>query len=204
MIYLFNASTEVQTCFLHLFYFEVQRWSLTGSGFRCCSSVQAAEGGNPWLWCRWMMAAFGILSYEHRPLKRPRLGPPDVYPQDPKQKEVSFYDVQPENTGIMFPGRKMSAERLCKLTVASPFSKPSRRFGPSNNNEQHRVVSLLASSPAYFANNRFVTEFVELAHRSADAVQFDISCSQCLAFRWKTTYALVFFGICVNGNCLLA
>lgn len=34
------------------------------------------------------MAAFGILSYEHRPLKRPRLGPPDVYPQDPKQKEV--------------------------------------------------------------------------------------------------------------------
>ncbi|GCC30344.1 hypothetical protein chiPu_0008794 [Chiloscyllium punctatum] len=25
--------------------------------------------------------------YEQRPLKRPRLGPPDVYPQDPKQKE---------------------------------------------------------------------------------------------------------------------
>lgn len=33
------------------------------------------------------MAAFGLLSYERRPLKRPRLGPPDVYPQDPKQKE---------------------------------------------------------------------------------------------------------------------
>jgi len=27
-------------------------------------------------------------SYEKRPLKRPRLGPPDVYPQEPKQKEV--------------------------------------------------------------------------------------------------------------------
>lgn len=26
-------------------------------------------------------------SYEKRPLKRPRLGPPDVYPQEPKQKE---------------------------------------------------------------------------------------------------------------------
>ncbi|XP_076454432.1 mediator of RNA polymerase II transcription subunit 12-like protein [Babylonia areolata] len=26
-------------------------------------------------------------SQEHRPLKKPRLGPPDVYPQDPKQKE---------------------------------------------------------------------------------------------------------------------
>lgn len=34
------------------------------------------------------MAAFGLLSCEHRPLKRPRLGPPDVYPQDPRQKEV--------------------------------------------------------------------------------------------------------------------
>ncbi|XP_063298596.1 mediator of RNA polymerase II transcription subunit 12-like protein [Pelobates fuscus] len=33
------------------------------------------------------MAALGLLSYEQRPLKRPRLGPPDVYPQDPKQKE---------------------------------------------------------------------------------------------------------------------
>ncbi|RXM29446.1 Mediator of RNA polymerase II transcription subunit 12-like protein [Acipenser ruthenus] len=33
------------------------------------------------------MAAFGLLSYEQRPLKRPRLGPPDVYPQDHKQKE---------------------------------------------------------------------------------------------------------------------
>lgn len=25
--------------------------------------------------------------YEKRPLKRPRLGPPDVYPQEPRQKE---------------------------------------------------------------------------------------------------------------------
>lgn len=30
-------------------------------------------------------------SYEKRPLKRPRLGPPDVYPQEPKQKEVRFF-----------------------------------------------------------------------------------------------------------------
>lgn len=29
-------------------------------------------------------------SYEKRPLKRPRLGPPDVYPQEPKQKEVRY------------------------------------------------------------------------------------------------------------------
>lgn len=26
--------------------------------------------------------------YEKRPLRRPRLGPPDLYPQDVKQKEV--------------------------------------------------------------------------------------------------------------------
>lgn len=30
------------------------------------------------------------LSMESRPLKKLRLGPPDVYPQDPKQKEVNF------------------------------------------------------------------------------------------------------------------
>lgn len=68
--------------------------------------ARAVEGGNPWLWCRWMMAAFGILSYEHRPLKRPRLGPPDVYPQDPKQKEVSFDDAQAERSAIMLWGRE--------------------------------------------------------------------------------------------------
>lgn len=28
----------------------------------------------------------GIM-YEKRPLKRPKLGPPDVYPQEPRQKE---------------------------------------------------------------------------------------------------------------------
>lgn len=27
------------------------------------------------------------LLYEKRPLKKPRIGPPDVYPQEPKQKE---------------------------------------------------------------------------------------------------------------------
>ncbi len=34
---------------------------------------------------------FGF-SYEKRPLKRARLGPPDVYPQDAKQREVCFYE----------------------------------------------------------------------------------------------------------------
>lgn len=45
------------------------------------------------------MAAFGILSYEHRPLKRLRLGPPDVYPQDPKQKEVRSQIPVPAGSG---------------------------------------------------------------------------------------------------------
>lgn len=34
------------------------------------------------------MSAFP--SQENRPLKKPRLGPPDVYPQDTKQKEVTW------------------------------------------------------------------------------------------------------------------
>jgi len=33
-------------------------------------------------------------SYEKRPLKRPRLGPPDVYPQEPKQKEVVLIKIK--------------------------------------------------------------------------------------------------------------
>lgn len=32
-------------------------------------------------------------SYEKRFLKRPRLGPPDVYPQEPRQKEVGQYQA---------------------------------------------------------------------------------------------------------------
>lgn len=58
--------------------------------------------GPGWRLCRYglsKMAAFGILSYEHRPLKRPRLGPPDVYPQDPKQKEVSSEIRAPRGPG---------------------------------------------------------------------------------------------------------
>ena len=35
------------------------------------------------------MAAYP--SQDSRPLKKARLGPPDVYPQDAKQKEVSPY-----------------------------------------------------------------------------------------------------------------
>ena len=29
-----------------------------------------------------------------RPLKKPRLGVPDVFPQDPKQEEVRFFDLE--------------------------------------------------------------------------------------------------------------
>lgn len=61
-----------------------------------------------------MMAAFGILSYEHRPLKRPRLGPPDVYPQDPKQKEVRRYDVLCEKSrnSVLSDKKKISQEAV--------------------------------------------------------------------------------------------
>lgn len=33
------------------------------------------------------------LSYEKRPLKKPRIGPPDVYPQEPKQKEDELTSI---------------------------------------------------------------------------------------------------------------
>lgn len=31
--------------------------------------------------------------YEKRPLKKPRIGPPDVYPQEPKQKEDELTSI---------------------------------------------------------------------------------------------------------------
>lgn len=35
----------------------------------------------------------GTHLYEKRPLKKPRIGPPDVYPQEPKQKEDELTSV---------------------------------------------------------------------------------------------------------------
>lgn len=40
------------------------------------------------------------LLYEKRPLKKPRIGPPDVYPQEPKQKEDELTSV---NVKLGFP-----------------------------------------------------------------------------------------------------
>jgi len=40
-------------------------------------------------------------SYEKRPLKRPRLGPPDVYPQEPKQKEVSVFNYNQQYKTVL-------------------------------------------------------------------------------------------------------
>ncbi|KAH8042864.1 hypothetical protein HPB51_026129 [Rhipicephalus microplus] len=45
-----------------------------------------------------MMAAPSWL-YEKRHLKKPRLGPPDVYPQDPKQKEVILSSYRYQSMG---------------------------------------------------------------------------------------------------------
>jgi len=35
---------------------------------------------------------------ENRPLKKLKLGPPDVYPQDPKQKEVKWLHIYLHNS----------------------------------------------------------------------------------------------------------
>lgn len=61
----------------------------------------------------------GIL-YEKRPLKRPRLGPPDVYPQEPKQKED---ELTPNNVKHGFTtSLQLSDEhgtaRHCNVTAA--------------------------------------------------------------------------------------
>jgi len=68
-----------------------------------------------------------------------------------------------------------STRKLLELTAAS---EPPRRLGPSNNNEQHRVVSRLARSPAHLwrgqpgvgGGDRFVNrQFAQRAHRPVDS-----------------------------------
>lgn len=162
----------------------------TGSG---CGRWTAAEGGNPLLWCRWMMAAFGILSYEHRPLKRPRLGPPDVYPQDPKQKEVCFHNVPPENSKSTFWRRRTTN---CGALLASPDASLSRWFGPGNNNEQERVGRLSARSATYFTNHRLVVQFAWM-----QPILIDLEPKFCLDI-WDDLRWL--FGLCAIDSGSLA
>ncbi|RXM27437.1 Mediator of RNA polymerase II transcription subunit 12-like protein [Acipenser ruthenus] len=71
------------------------------------------------------MAAFGVLSYKQRPLKRPRLGPPDVYPQDPKQRE----------------------DELTAVNVKQGFSNQ-----PAFSGDEQNIVINLAKIGAYFSS----------------------------------------------------
>ncbi|XP_020279147.1 mediator of RNA polymerase II transcription subunit 12 isoform X2 [Pseudomyrmex gracilis] len=61
----------------------------------------------------------GIL-YEKRPLKRPRLGPPDVYPQEPKQKEdeLSLTNVKHGFTTIPQLADEFGTARSSNVTAA--------------------------------------------------------------------------------------
>ncbi|XP_041119222.1 mediator of RNA polymerase II transcription subunit 12-like protein isoform X5 [Polyodon spathula] len=80
------------------------------------------------------MAAFGLLSYEQRPLKRPRLGPPDVYPQDFKQKEDELTAVnvkQGFSNQPAFSGDEHGTARNIVINPAKLFSGlyPLRMIG---------------------------------------------------------------------------
>lgn len=85
------------------------------------------------------MAAFGLLSYEQRPLKRPRLGPPDVYPQDPKQKEVRAPAASPASgaalrsadPGPSWPSghRRRCGGRVCREGLAAGAGPGGRCWG---------------------------------------------------------------------------
>ncbi|KAL6442397.1 hypothetical protein ACFW04_002558 [Cataglyphis niger] len=61
----------------------------------------------------------GIL-YEKRPLKRPRLGPPDVYPQEPKQKEdeLSLTNVKHGFTTLPQLADEFGTARSSNVTAA--------------------------------------------------------------------------------------
>ncbi|XP_034195865.1 mediator complex subunit kohtalo [Osmia lignaria lignaria] len=61
----------------------------------------------------------GIL-YEKRPLKRPRLGPPDVYPQEPKQKEDELSSINVKHGFATMPqlSDEFGTARHCNVTAA--------------------------------------------------------------------------------------
>ncbi|CAG5095064.1 Similar to kto: Mediator of RNA polymerase II transcription subunit 12 (Drosophila melanogaster) [Cotesia congregata] len=61
----------------------------------------------------------GIL-YEKRPLKRPRLGPPDVYPQEPKQKEDELTSINVKHGFATMPqlSDEFGTARNCNVTSA--------------------------------------------------------------------------------------
>ncbi|XP_067143152.1 mediator of RNA polymerase II transcription subunit 12-like protein isoform X2 [Centruroides vittatus] len=65
------------------------------------------------------MAAFAWL-FEKRPLKRPRLGPPDVYPQDPKQKEdeLTAVNVKQGFTSTPHIADEYGSARNANITAA--------------------------------------------------------------------------------------
>lgn len=58
--------------------------------------------------------------YEKRPLKKPRIGPPDVYPQEPKQKEDELTSI---NVKHGFPtmthlSDEFGTARNCNVTAS--------------------------------------------------------------------------------------
>lgn len=62
----------------------------------------------------------GTHLYEKRPLKKPRIGPPDVYPQEPKQKEDELTSV---NVKHGFPttihlNDEFGTARNCNVTAS--------------------------------------------------------------------------------------
>ncbi|XP_076661232.1 mediator complex subunit kohtalo [Halictus rubicundus] len=61
----------------------------------------------------------GIL-YEKRPLKRPRLGPPDVYPQEPKQKEDELTSINVKHgfSTLLQLSDEFGTARNCNVTAA--------------------------------------------------------------------------------------
>ncbi|KOX75481.1 Mediator of RNA polymerase II transcription subunit 12 [Melipona quadrifasciata] len=61
----------------------------------------------------------GIL-YEMRPLKRPKLGPPDVYPQEPKQKEDELTSTNVKLGFATMPqmSEEFGTARHCNVTAA--------------------------------------------------------------------------------------
>lgn len=62
--------------------------------------------------------------YEKRPLKKPRIGPPDVYPQEPKQKEDELTSLNVKHGFNTMPqlSDEFGTARNCNVTASKVWT----------------------------------------------------------------------------------
>lgn len=161
------------------FYFEVHDWNPAGSEFGCCSSPQVAGRRKALAVMPLDDGCFRDLKLRTPSIKAAPTRPSGRLSARSKAKRGQIWRRAPWTAGSNVFSRKIVGRGAVR---ANTSLQSCERSGPSNNNEQNLVVSLLASLPFLVDNQLLgkIAEFAKLTLRVADALQFDINCSHCL------------------------